>query len=125
MRVEHVHVYDGGQAIVGSVLGAPATTWGDQKSERQPHALVGTATLALPAGSAVLREDTGGDGCLSPAVRGKARCRMHGGSRGVGAPKGKRNGAYRTGLHTDEAIAFRRACRTVLEQARAGLGDLS
>lgn len=88
VRVEHVHVYDGGQAIVGSVLGAPAATWGDQKSGRQPHALVGTATLALPSGAAVLCEDAGrngmpvagreGEGSLPDARRQSRRRRPQG-----------------------------------------------
>ncbi|WP_279599659.1 HGGxSTG domain-containing protein [Methylobacterium sp. E-065] len=62
--------------------------------------------------------------CLSPAVKGRARCRMHGGSAGSGAPRGERNGAYRTGLHTAEEVAFRRRCRAVLMSSRAGLADL-
>ncbi|MFC5068864.1 HGGxSTG domain-containing protein [Flaviflagellibacter deserti] len=49
-----------------------------------------------------------GTPCQSPAVRGKARCRMHGGARGSGAPKGERNGSYRHGFHTREAFAERR-----------------
>ena len=32
---------------------------------------------------------------------------MHGGAVGSGAPSGERNGAYRTGTHTREAIADR------------------
>jgi hypothetical protein len=33
-----------------------------------------------------------GTACQSPAVRGKRRCRMHGGAPGSGAPSGWRNG---------------------------------
>lgn len=41
--------------------------------------------------------------CLSPAVRGRKRCRMHGGAtRGAGAPKGNRN-AFVHGNRTAEA----------------------
>jgi hypothetical protein len=40
-----------------------------------------------------------GKPCQSPSVRGKRRCRMHGGAQGSGAPKGERNGHYRHGLH--------------------------
>ena len=32
-----------------------------------------------------------GTPCRSPAVHGRARCRMHGGARGSGAPRGNRN----------------------------------
>jgi len=40
--------------------------------------------------------------CRSPAVKGHRVCRMHG-ARG-GAPTGKRNGNYRHGTRTKEAI---------------------
>jgi hypothetical protein len=40
--------------------------------------------------------------CRSPAVRGYRVCRMHG-ARG-GAPTGERNGKYRHGARTKEAI---------------------
>lgn len=47
-----------------------------------------------------------GMACRSPAVKGKARCRMHGGAFGSGAPDGRRNGNYRHGGATREAIAY-------------------
>jgi hypothetical protein len=43
--------------------------------------------------------------CRSPAVRDKAVCRMHGAF--AGAPSGKRNGAYRHGHFTFEAMVER------------------
>ncbi len=43
---------------------------------------------------------------------------MHGGAPGSGAPKGERNGAYRHGRYTCEAIAQRRALREMLKAAR-------
>jgi hypothetical protein len=43
-----------------------------------------------------------GQPCRSPAVKGYRVCRMHG-ARG-GAPKGKRNGNFRHGARTKEAI---------------------
>ena len=43
----------------------------------------------------------------APAVTGWSVCRFHG-ARG-GGPKGARNGAYRHGLDTAEAVAQRRA----------------
>src|SRR5215217_6047282 len=49
-----------------------------------------------------------GTPCQSPAVNGKARCRMHGGAKGSGAPKGSGNGNYRHGQFTCEAIEERR-----------------
>lgn len=54
--------------------------------------------------------------CQAPAVRGYRVCRFHG-ARG-GAPKGKRNGAYRNGLHTVEAKAQRARVRAIVRGAR-------
>ena len=45
--------------------------------------------------------------CQSPRVKGRKRCRMHGGADGSGAPKGNRN-ALRHGRFTGEAIARRK-----------------
>src|SRR4051794_6567498 len=47
-----------------------------------------------------------GSPCRSPAMP-NGRCRMHGGA-SQGAPKGKRNGNYRHGRFTNDAIAGRR-----------------
>jgi hypothetical protein len=58
-----------------------------------------------------------GGSCRSPAVRGKRRCRMHGGAPGSGAPSGNHN-ARRHGLFTGEAIAERRQVRDLLGEAR-------
>jgi hypothetical protein len=57
--------------------------------------------------------------CGAPAVTGWTVCRFHG-ARG-GGPKGDRNGAYKHGLHTAEAVAERRAVSMLLRQAQRGL----
>ncbi|MDN3624478.1 HGGxSTG domain-containing protein [Methylobacterium isbiliense] len=62
-----------------------------------------------------------GSPCMSPAVSGKARCRMHGGAKGSGAPKGQSNGSFKHGLWTAEAAQLRRECRLVLELSRESL----
>ena len=41
--------------------------------------------------------------CQTPAVKGKRRCRMHGGN-SPGAPKGNKN-AFKLGIYTAKAIA--------------------
>lgn len=64
-----------------------------------------------------------GNLCRSPAVRGKRRCRMHGGSAGSGAPIGNKN-ALRHGHYTAEAIADRRALAGLIRRSRATLADL-
>jgi hypothetical protein len=55
--------------------------------------------------------------CRAPALRGKKRCRMHGGAAGSGAPKGNRN-ARKHGLFTKDAIAERRRIQVLLGEAR-------
>ena len=52
-----------------------------------------------------------GKPCRSVVVRGRKRCRMHGGAFGSGAPAGERNGNYRHGMYTADAIAERKAVR--------------
>jgi glucans biosynthesis protein len=65
----------------------------------------------------------GGFACRAPAVRGKVRCRMHGGAAGSGAPWGNRN-ARKHGLFTQERIAERRAIRALLDEARKLLVEM-
>lgn len=63
-----------------------------------------------------------GKACRTPAVQGKARCRMHGGAQGSGAPRGNSN-ALKHGLYTREAIAERRAFREMLREMDDFLRD--
>ena len=72
--VEHVHVHNGGQAIVGSVEGGIRT-----KRENQPLHL--DMHRAKRCGARTRR----GKPCQSPAMA-NGRCRMHGGP-SPGAPK--------------------------------------
>src|SRR5919199_5237151 len=65
-----------------------------------------------------------GTSCRSPAVRGKERCRMHGGAKGSGAPEGKRNGRYRHGEYARAALEARRLLARLLRQAREQLRSL-
>lgn len=58
-----------------------------------------------------------GSACRAPAVRGKTRCRMHGGARGSGAPRANRN-ARKHGRFTGDAIAERRQIRALLGEVR-------
>lgn len=49
---------------------------------------------------------------------------MHGGATGSGAPEGERNGAYRHGRATRQALAAIDEMRTWLKIVRASLKDL-
>ncbi len=44
-----------------------------------------------------------GSKCQKPALKGKSRCHLHGGR--AGAPSGERNGAYKHGRYSTEAVA--------------------
>ena len=58
-----------------------------------------------------------GTPCQAPALSGKARCRMHGGAAGSGAPKGNQN-ALKHGLYTKEASALRKHVRELLQKGK-------
>ena len=78
------------------------------------HARNTAPMLASPRCGAKIRA---GGSCRSPAVRGKRRCRMHGGAPGSGAPRGNRN-ARKHGLFTRDAIAKRKRIQALLGEAR-------
>jgi hypothetical protein len=64
-----------------------------------------------------------GKPCLSPAVHGNKRCRMHGGAPGSGAPKENQN-ALKHGLFTKNAIEERKQVQALIGQARKLLRDM-
>ncbi|MEZ5709072.1 MAG: HGGxSTG domain-containing protein [Blastomonas sp.] len=59
-----------------------------------------------------------GCACQSPAVKGRRRCRMHGGTN-PGAPKGNRN-AYKHGGRTAKAMAAAQYLREIARLVRDG-----
>jgi hypothetical protein len=72
------------------------------------------AMLASPRCGATTRA---GGACRSPAVSGKKRCRMHGGAKGSGAPKGNTN-ALKNGAYTRGARERRVELRELLRNTR-------
>jgi hypothetical protein len=54
-----------------------------------------------------------GGKCQCPTVRGRHRCRIHGGA-STGAPKGVKNGNYVDGTFTAEAIEERRWMKSLV-----------
>mgnify|MGYP003693916253 CR=1 FL=1 len=126
ITVQNVSVQDGGKAIVGNVTQhasvivsdkdpAPAVTDARMVSmpdrgaqEHDPDGRQAGSTrhersrpqYRSDAGEPALRRKIrSGGSCRSPAVRGKRRCRMHGGAPGSGAPRANQN-ARRHGLFT-------------------------
>jgi uncharacterized protein YjcR len=76
--------------------------------------------LASPRCGAKTRR---GVACRAPAVRGRKRCRMHGGALGSHAPIGNQN-ARKHGLFTRDANAGRREIQALLKEARKILDEL-
>lgn len=66
------------------------------------------------SGRRCLAETRAGHPCSKPALKGKARCQLHGGR--AGAPKGVRNGNYKTGHYTCEAIENRKLALARVKQ---------
>ena len=64
-----------------------------------------------------------GERCRAPAGTGWRVCRFHGA--GGGGPKGKRNGNYKHGLFTAEAIHTRRTISALVRASRQSIADLS
>lgn len=60
-----------------------------------------------------------GHPCRQAAVRGRNRCRMHGGAKGSGGPPGERNGNFKRGKYTREAKTFRRVTRAKVREFKA------
>ena len=77
----------------------------DNPTQRQPDSLKN-----CPRCQARTKE---GKSCRSPAVAGKRVCRMHGGL-SPGAPTGERNGRWRHGGETQEAVALRKAAQGLI-----------
>ena len=73
-------------------------------------------TSAMSASPRCGARTRGGTPCRAPAMHGKARCRMHGGALGSGAPWGNQN-ARRHGTFTRDSIAERRQVQILLQDA--------
>lgn len=58
-----------------------------------------------------------GKPCRCPAIKGKSRCRVHGGARGSGAPRNNQN-ALKHGTTTREAKKFRIKIRSAIRQCK-------
>ena len=60
-----------------------------------------------------------GHPCRQAAVRGRPRCRMHGGAKGSGGPLGNRNGNFKHGRFTRESKMVRRVVRAKVREIKA------
>lgn len=64
-----------------------------------------------------------GKACHAPTIRGKRRCRMHGGVLKSGAPRGNRN-ARKHGLFTKSAVRARKQIEALLGETRKLLREM-
>ena len=69
-----------------------------------------------------LAKNRKGTPCQAPAMRGKRRCRLHGG-KSTGPPKGSQN-ALKHGYYTAEAKERRRQIRDFIRDAQQFVGGL-
>ena len=106
VTAEHVHVHEGGQAIVGNVEGVGCG----------PNRRINPMQLHMHRAKRCGARTRSGKPCQSPAMA-NGRCRMHGGP-SPGAPKGNRN-AFKHGRYTAEEIARRREISALIRVARS------
>lgn len=64
-----------------------------------------------------------GGPCQAPAVAGKQRCRMHGGSKGSGAPLANKN-ALKHGAYTREARREKKFASDLVRSVRKLASDV-
>jgi uncharacterized protein YjcR len=62
--------------------------------------------------------------CRAPAAKGKRRCRMHGGAKGSGAPKGNQN-ALKHGTYTRATFLERAEMRELIKESEELLRSLN
>ena len=87
-----------------------------EKQVRRRERSVYRATVKMKSGGQARRcgaRTRGGTPCQRPALRGRKRCRLHGGL-SPGAPRGEKNGNYKTGEWTLEAIEERKWLRSLV-----------
>jgi hypothetical protein len=89
------------------------------KEEVKPMERLTREPLPLRQAPRCLAKTRAGTPCQKAAATGKKRCRLHGGAEGIGAPRGERNGSYRHGRFTCEAIAERRALGRLIRTMKA------
>ena len=98
---------------------------GRKKLTAKPVSLKGTerSLSSMREAPRCLARTRRGSLCQCPANRGKARCRLHGGASGSGAPKGEANGSFKHGAWMNEAVELRRAASRLLKTVKEALAD--
>jgi hypothetical protein len=107
-----------------SVLASGMLGWGHRKSEdNSMHQDVETRLRNLRSAPRCGAKTRAGTPCQRPTLRGRSRCRLHGGL-SPGAPRGPKNGNFKTGDWTADAVAERKWLRSLV-RAFAGTGKVN
>ncbi|WP_406854380.1 HGGxSTG domain-containing protein [Alsobacter sp. KACC 23698] len=120
VRVERVTVEAGGQAVVGLINNRSQPRRGARNSRGDPMERPTNEPASLRSAPRCGARTRAGEPCRKPAIKGKKRCRLHGGAPGSGGPTGDRNGAYRHGQETRTAVEGRRAVSALLRHLKPG-----
>jgi hypothetical protein len=117
VKVQHVNVGSGGQAVITDSLQT-----GGGGMEKSSNNLMSRLQRLRQAPRCTATSKRTRQPCRAAAVRGRTVCYHHGA--GAGAPTGKGNGMYRHGQRTKKAIEELRAVRKLIRAARAAIADL-
>ena len=118
VTVEHVHVHRAGRRS------SVPSTKGERERRNGGNKLMQREKLPMNQAPRCGAKTRCGNPCRSPAVRGKRRCRMHGGAAGSGAPIGNKN-ALKHGNYSAEAISRRREFAQLIRLSRATVAELN
>src|SRR5271166_2967921 len=116
MTVQHVHVAEGGQAIVGNVSTPTPGVGAREKAKEQPHALGYAPGVEMPRRVEAERATVPGSRRAGHSV-----CRMHGAT--GGAPKGNRN-ALKHGEFTAESLDFKKRITGLTRMVRKTMSTI-
>jgi glucans biosynthesis protein len=108
-------------SVLKGVVGAGVSADFLKRMQRDPLRQVDIARRLSNLAKAVrCRAKTrAGHPCRQTAIRGRGRCRMHGGAKGSGGPRGDRNGNFKHGLWTRANVAERRTMRAKVREIKA------
>jgi hypothetical protein len=89
---------------------------GGKKNEGNPvHQAYAQRLANIRAAARCGAKTRSGSPCQCPAIKNRARCRLHGGL-SPGAPKGRGNGNYKDGTFTAEAVQERQWLRSIVRK---------
>src|SRR5687768_2333927 len=101
-----------------ALSGRPGVAGVIQKQSSDPMDLVKWRLSLMRLAPRCGARTKSGSPCQSPAMKGRKRCRLHGGAKGSGGPLGEANGNYRHGFRSRAHLEEMRQFRELLREAR-------